>query len=129
MNKTNELGTVNKGFFWEYKGDHLVIQKSLKGNNNRMTFMKEELEAIINYIGDEGPAYLGNDVGKLVSGREKPGIGLYIYENNDKDLTKSQYAGQLVAIFLEQNIIEVYGHSRDLTFALKRPDYISFLSK
>lgn len=128
MNKTNELGTVNKGFLWEYKADQLVIQKSLKASNKRLIFTKNELEKIINYIGDEGPAYLANDIGKLASGREKPGIGQFIYENIDKDLTKAQYAGHLVAIFLEQNIIEVYGHSRDLTFALKRPDYISFLS-
>ena len=129
MIKTNELGTVNKGFLWEYKGDQLVIQKSLKAGNNRMIFTKDELEKIINYIGDEGPAYLGNDIGKLASGREKTGIGLFIYENSDKDLTRAQYAGHLVAIFLMQNIIEAYGHSRDLTYILKRPDYISFLAK
>ena len=129
MKKTNELGTVNKGFLWEYNGDQLIIQKSLKAGNNRMTFSKSDLEDIINYIGNEGPAYLGNDVGKLVSGREKPGIGLFIYENSEKNLTRAQYAGHLVAIFLEQNIIEAHGHSRDLTFVLKRPDYVSFLYK
>ncbi len=127
MKKTNEIGTVNKGFLWEYKKEELIIQKSLKASNARMVFTKDQVERIINYIGDEGPAYLGNDLGKLASGREKEGIGLFIYENIKKDLTTAQYAGHLVAIFLEQNIIEIYGHKRDLTFILKRPDYIKNL--
>lgn len=127
MKKTNEIGTVNKGFLWEYSKEQLVIQKSLKATNSRMVFTKDELERIINYIGDEGPAYLGNDVGKLASGREKEGIGLFIYENISKDLSTVQYAGHLAAIFLEQNIVEYYGHKRDLTFKLKRPDYIENL--
>lgn len=127
MKKTNEIGTVNKGFLWEYNKGQLVIQKSLRAANTRMVFTKAELERIINYIGDEGPAYLGNDIGKLASGREKEGIGLFIYENIKKDLTTAQYAGHLVAIFLERNIIEIYGHKRDLTYILKRPDYIENL--
>jgi len=127
MKKTNEIGTVNKGFLWEYKKEELIIQKSLKAGNARMVFTKDQVERIINYIGDEGPAYLGNDLGKLASGREKEGIGLFIYENIMKDLSMAQYAGHLVAIFLEQNIIEIYGHKRDLTYILKRPDYIKNL--
>ncbi len=127
MKKTNQIGTVNKGFLWEYKNEELIIQKSLKASNARMVFTKDQVERIINYIGDEGPAYIGNDLGKLASGREKEGIGLFIYENIMKDLPTAQYAGHLAAIFLEQNIIETYGHKRDLTFILKRPDYIKNL--
>ena len=127
MKKTNQIGTVNKGFLWEYKNEELIIQKSLKASNARMVFTKDQVERIINYIGDEGPAYIGNDLGKLASGREKEGIGLFIYENIMKDLPTAQYAGHLAAIFLEQNIIEIYGHKRDLTFILKRPDYIKNL--
>lgn len=129
MNKTYEFGTVNKSFLWEYKEERLNIQKSLKAKNSRITFVKADLEKIINYIGDEGFAYLGNDIGKIASGREKPGIGQFIYDEIHHDLNTVQYAGHLVAIFLEQEIVEVYGHSRDLTFALKRPDYIPNLSK
>lgn len=127
MNKTNELGSVNKSFMWLYKNDVLTIQKSLKASNNKMTFTKEELEKIIDYIGDEGHAYVANDIGKIAAGREKEGVGQFIYDKIDRDLSKAQYAAHLMAIFMEQAIVEVYGHKRDLTFALKRPDYVKNL--
>lgn len=127
MNKIKELESVNKSFLWEYKNDKLFIQQSLKASNNRVVFTKDELEMIINYIGDEGFAYIADDVGEIVSGREKNGIGLFVYEKIDKDLNRIKYMRQLVAVLMEQDIIEYYGHSRDLTFALKRPDYIKNL--
>lgn len=123
MNKTYELGSINKSFVWEYKNDILTIQNSLKARNTKMTFTREELKKIIDYIGDEGPAYVADDLGKIVSGREKEGVGKFIYEEVDRDLTRFQYASHLIAIFLEVDIVEYYGHKRDLTFQLKRPDY------
>ncbi len=127
MNKTYELGSVNKSFVWEFKGDTLIIQNSMKARNTKITFSKEGVEKIINYIGDEGPAYLADDLGKIVSGREREGVGKFIYDEVDRDVKMSQYAPHLMAIFLEKDIVEYYGHKRDLTFQLKRPDYIKNL--
>lgn len=127
MNKTYELGSVNKSFIWEYNKEVLVIQQSLKASNKKAVFSKEEVEKIIDYIGDEGPAYLANDLGKIVSGREKEGVGKFIYDEINSDLSVLHYVSHLMAIFLETEIVEYYGHSRDLTFVLKRAKYINYL--
>jgi len=59
---------------------------------------------------------LANNVEKLASGKEKPGIGKFLYDELSFNPTKSQLSSHLGAIFSYSKVWEFNGKLRGMKF-------------
>lgn len=125
------LGAKEKPFEWridpncflsirrrfEYKSRSKYVEK---------TITPEELVKINNYV-SQGWCYLANNVEKLQAGTEKEGIGSFLYNTLGWDVTDSQLASQLAAIFSKSDAWHYDGKKRNMKFKAIQNDWCKCL--
>jgi hypothetical protein len=117
--KANTL-SGEKPFHWSYDGENIVVRKNVRNNDvwNEMEicYTNSEIVMLISYIKQKRRVALANSVSKLQDGTEKEGIGNYIYNNIEKNISKAQSASQLVAILHDVNVLGFNGAKRNMEF-------------
>jgi hypothetical protein len=121
------LGGKAKPFRWKVDevGDLLIERKfDLKSSPEPTVhytkFSVEEIQAIAIYVEQNGWTDLANNISKLGNGTEKEGIGKFLYNDLNCDITKCQASSQLSAIFTHAGIWEHNGKSRSMQFCSEK---------
>ncbi len=117
-----------KSFWWKVdKGGSLTITRQFKAGMSSTTFLESEIDAIQKYIGNrEIP--LANNVQKLSNDTEKEGLGKFIYDKLDKNITEAQLASHIAAIFVVSGIWKWNGTKRNMTFKKEDGNWRGLLS-
>ncbi|GAB3709822.1 hypothetical protein GCM10027592_46350 [Spirosoma flavus] len=110
----NTLGGKSKEFLWKLEPDHsLSIQRDFKGDNfKKISF--DNLQAIQDFVQQNGWTVLANSVSKLPDKKEKEGLGKFLYENLKWSNTNAQLASQLAALFVNAGIWASNGRRRGI---------------
>lgn len=123
-NNCETLGGKQKEFAWKYdKNKGLIIKRIISDNIVTTSFTEEEINKIIVYISNSKQVKLANSVTKLQNKNEKDGLGKFVYEELDRDISDAQAVSQLAAILVNEGILGYNGRKRGMEFWVEDDDW------
>lgn len=94
-----------------------------------MHFSSCDIEKMIEYIGSKESVGLANNVENLSNGKEKDGLGKFIFKMLKRNTAEAQAASQIVSIFYNAGILGYNQKSKYMKFWLLNKDWKSLLGK
>lgn len=119
--KLNTLGAKKKEFEWNYNENTILIKKP--SYNNLIKYSDSELDKIIKYIKDNDRVSLANNVEKLKKGLEKDGLGKFVFNNIESEITKAQSVSQIVAILHKVGALYYNNAKKNMEFWVSEKDW------
>jgi len=110
-----------KDFWWRFNDNNsLEIIRNFDFTNKNIITEKEifghEIEKIEAFMGDREWKDLANNVEKLNNGKEKNGIGRFLFDELGWSTTDCQLAGHLGVIFVLSGLWQYNGEIRGIKF-------------
>jgi hypothetical protein len=110
------LGGKRKQFMWKIDDEfNIHIRREFK-NYEKETVSFDELNKLDEYMGDGQSKDLANNVEKLANGKEKAGIGKFLFNELGFNTTKSQLSSHLGAILSYSEVWKFNGKMRGMKF-------------
>ena len=123
-NKCETLGAKQKDFKWTYDEDEgLTIKRNFINGIYTTTFTNDEINKIIDYISQSKQVKLANNVSKLKNKTENDGLGKFVYDILDRDVTDAQAMSQFAAIFVNQDILGYNNKKRNMLFWVENENW------
>lgn len=115
------LGGKSKDFLWKIDDEcniHIKRVFNLMGENKEIVKIVsiDDLNRLNEYMGDGNWKDLANNVEKLANGKEKEGIGKFLYKKLKWSTTDAQLSGHLGVIFYLSGVWDYNGKMRGMRF-------------
>lgn len=113
------LGGKSKIFWWKIDEEsNIHIKRIFDFKNEKKELIKiataYELNQLDDYMKDGSWKYIANNVENLALGTEKPGIGIFLYDNLNWSGTEAQLSGHLGVIFYKSGTWDYNGKKRGI---------------